>query len=389
MKVIHQLATIKKILDSYDFAQPLTRFLATFYRQNKQMGSTDRRIASRLLYNYFRLGKVLINEPIETRLCIAEFLCNPQDNSFVNHFKPEWESYISNDLNDKLAYIKNNFTDFNEEDLFPFHQHLSAEIDKEEFYKSFFIQPDLFIRIKSGQENAIGKLLTANNVVYKNVDAQTMALPNGTKLDAILTDKSIYEVQDLSSQAVGKFFKPQKWDKWWDCCAASGGKSLMLFDEQPDIKFVVSDIRESILLNLEERFKIAGLKNYQKKILDLTLNPAPYLHNYEFDGIIFDAPCSGSGTWGRTPEMLWQFEDHKINFFQELQRKIATQIIPYLKSGKPLIYITCSVFKEENEEQVAWMLSKFDLSLEEQKLINGYAHKADTMFVARFIKNSP
>ena len=389
MKVIHQLATIKKILDSYDFAQPLSRFLATFYRQNKQMGSTDRRIASRLLYNYFRLGKALINEPIETRLCIAEFLCNSQVNSFVNHFKPEWESHFSNDLNDKLAYIKNNFTDFNEEDLFPFHQHLSAEINKEEFYKSFFIQPDLFIRIKSGQENAIGKLLTANNVVYKNVDAQTIALPNGTKLDAILTDKSIYEVQDLSSQAVGKFFKPQKWDKWWDCCAASGGKSLMLFDEQPDIKFVVSDIRESILLNLDERFKTAGLKNYQKKILDLTLNPAPYLHNYEFDGIIFDAPCSGSGTWGRTPEMLWQFEEHKITFFQELQRKMATQIIPYLKSGKPLIYITCSVFKEENEEQVEWLLSKFDLGLEDQKLIKGYAHKADTMFVARFIKNFP
>ena len=389
MKVIHQLATFKKIIELYDFAQPLSRFLATFYRQNKQMGSTDRRIANRLLYNYFRLGKALIDEPLETRLWVAEFLCNSQINSFVSHFKPELENLVSNDLEEKLDYTKSSFPNFDAADIFPFHQHLSEDVDKEEFYKSFFIQPDLFIRIKSGQENAVSKILSANNVAYKNADNHTIALPNGTKLDAILTDKSIYEVQDLSSQTVGEFFKPQKWDKWWDCCAASGGKSLMLFDEQPDIKFVVSDIRESILLNLDERFKTAGLKNYQKKILDLTLNPAPYLHNYEFDGIIFDAPCSGSGTWGRTPEMLWQFEDHKITFFQELQRKIATQILPYLKSGKPLIYITCSVFKEENEEQVAWMLSKFDLSLEEQKLINGYAHKADTMFVARFIKNSP
>jgi 16S rRNA (cytosine967-C5)-methyltransferase len=387
MKAIHQLAIVKRILEKYDFEQPLSRFLATFYRQNKQMGSTDRRIASRLLYSYFRLGKALINENLETRLVIAEFLCNQQSNSFVNYFKAEWESHFPNDLKDKLTFIKSNFPDFDESDIFPFYEHLAAEVDKDEFLKSFFIQPDLFIRVKTGQEKAVIKILAANNIVYKNVNDHTIALPNGTKLDATLTDKSIYEVQDLSSQAVGQFFKPQKWDKWWDSCAASGGKSLMLFDEQPDIKFVVSDIRESILLNLDERFKTAGLKNYQKKILDLTLNPAPYIHNYEFDGIIFDAPCSGSGTWGRTPEMLWQFEEHKIIFFQELQRKIATQILPYLKSGKPLIYITCSVFKEENEEQVEWLIKQFGLHLEEQKLIKGYALKADTMFVARLMKN--
>ncbi|MEO5909763.1 MAG: RsmB/NOP family class I SAM-dependent RNA methyltransferase, partial [Pelobium sp.] len=156
---------------------------------------------------------------------------------------------------------------------------------------------------------------------------------------------------------------------------------------QPDIKLLVSDNRKSILENLKERFALAGIRNYQRKLFDLTLSQDLFLHDYEFDGIIMDAPCSGSGTWGRTPEMIAQFADHKIKFFTELQRKIAKNVIKYLKPGKPFIYITCSVFKQENEEQVSWLCKEFDLEVAQQELIKGYEAKADTMFVARLIKN--
>jgi 16S rRNA (cytosine967-C5)-methyltransferase len=159
-----------------------------------------------------------------------------------------------------------------------------------------------------------------------------------------------------------------------------------LFSEQPDIKLVVSDIRESVLDNLDERFNAAGLKTYQKKIIDLTKNADPELHHYEFDGIILDAPCSGSGTWGRTPEMISQFEEFKIQGFQNLQKTIASNVLKYLKAGKPLIYITCSVFREENEEVVTYLQSEHKMKLESLELIKGYHKKADTMFVARLIR---
>ena len=77
-------------------------------------------------------------------------------------------------------------------------------------------------------------------------------------------------MQDHSSQQTAQFFKPQKWEHWWDACAASGGKSLLLHELEPDIKLVVSDIRESILANLDERFEQAGIRKYQKKLVDLT-----------------------------------------------------------------------------------------------------------------------
>jgi len=386
MKAIHQLATFQNILAQYPADQPLQRFLSQFYRQNKQMGSKDRKLASRLLYNYFRLGTILKEESPENRLIIAEFLCNDNATSFLLHFKPEWETLAQLSLPEKINIIKEQYPAFNLADVFPFIDHLSAGLDLEQFYLSFFIQPDLFVRIKRGQEKAIKKLLTDADIKFKSVNDQTLALPNGTKLDQVILNKGMYEVQDISSQKVGTFFQPQKWDKWWDCCAGSGGKSLLLHDEQPDIKLLVTDNRDAIVENLQQRFALGEIRNYQKKILDLTENQSLFLHDYEFDGIIFDAPCSGSGTWGRTPEMMAQFADHKIKFFTELQRKIANNIIQYLKPDKPLIYITCSVFKEENEEQVAWLAKKFDLTIEKQELIKGYQAKADTMFVARLLK---
>lgn len=350
------------------------------------MGSKDRRVASHLIYNYFRLGKALPNETLANRLSVAEFLCNTETNSFIAYYKPEFEEFIHLSLDDKLELLKNKFPDFNLPDVFPFNNKLDDAVDKQRFYKSFFVQPDLYIRMQRGKEKQIMNLLKSASLVFDQVNDQTLALPNGTKLDQAITDKGIYEVQDVSSQKVGEFFKPTKWDKWWDCCAASGGKSLLLHDEEPTVKLLVSDNRESILENLRERFFFAGIKSYQRKVLDLTQSQELLLHDYEFDGIILDAPCSGSGTWGRTPEMISSFTESKLNFYTDLQRRIATNVVKYLKIGKPLIYITCSVFKSENEEQVAWLCSTFNLKVEEQQLIAGYQSKADTLFVARLIK---
>jgi len=386
MKAIHQLSTFQNILSQYDAEQPLHRFLAQYYRQNKQMGSKDRKIASRLLYNFFRLGSILKDETAENRLIIGEFLCNDKPNSFLNHFKPEWEAIIQFTFADKVKIVSDIYSDFKLSDVFPFASHLSDGLEVDAFYASFFTQPDLYIRVKRGQDKRVIKVLADAEIRFTQINEHTLSLPNGTKLDQIITDAGLYEVQDLSSQKVGTYFKPNKWDKWWDCCSGSGGKSLLLHNEQPDVKLLVSDNRESILENLQQRFALAGIKNYQRKVLDLTLDQSLYLHDYEFDGIILDAPCSGSGTWGRTPEMITQFADHKIKFFSDLQRKIITNIIKYLKQDKPIIYITCSVFKEENEEQVAWLCKTFNLVIESQELIKGYHLKADTMFVARLIK---
>ncbi len=389
-KYHNQLRTFLRILNEYPQDGQLSRFLPVFFRANRQMGAGDRRTASRLLYNYFRLGKACSALPPEERLMLAEFLCNNTADPFLGQFSPALNDKAGQPVEEKIALLENGNYGFKTEDVFPFHQHLSKGIDLHDFIKSFFIQPDLFIRIHPGKEHVIKSKLADEGIPFTEIAEHTLALPNRTKLDQLFpSDRGNppgFEVQDLSSQRTGDFFKPARYDYWWDCCAASGGKSLLLFHQQPEIKLLVSDLRDNILDNLDERFRNAGLNKYQKKVLDLTKDPQLFLHNYEFDGIIFDAPCTGSGTWGRSPELTSQFKGSKIAAFQRLQRSVAGNVIRYLKPGKPLVYITCSVFREENEENVEFFIKNFGLKLEEQQIIKGYDKKADTMFVARLVK---
>jgi 16S rRNA (cytosine967-C5)-methyltransferase len=389
MRAEQQLRSFLRVFDNFPADKPLAKFLPEFFKRNKQMGSNDRRSVSRLLYNYFRLGRALANKSVEERLFLAEFLCTSVDNPFLHHFRSDLNQMIYLNIEEKIKYAS-----INEgliiEQVFPFTNHLSEGIDKEAFLLSFFVQPDLFIRVNPKALSWVLKTLEDCRIDFSLIAHNTVALPNGTNLNSLFSDSTFpvkpYEVQDLSSQRTAKYFKPNRFEHWWDACAASGGKSLLLFSEQSDIKLLVSDIRESVLDNLDERFIAAGLTTYQKKLIDLTKNADPEIHHYEFDGIILDAPCTGSGTWGRTPEMISQFEEFKIQGFQNLQKVIAANVIKYLKQDRPLIYITCSVFKEENEEIISWLQKNHGMQLEGYELIKGYENKADTMFVARLIK---
>jgi 16S rRNA (cytosine967-C5)-methyltransferase len=389
MRAEQQLRSFLRVFDNFPADKPLAKFLPEFFKRNKQMGSNDRRSVSRLLYNYFRLGRALANKSVEERLFLAEFLCTSVDNPFLYHFRSDLNQMIYLNIEEKIKYAS-----INEgliiEQVFPFTNHLSEGIDKEAFLLSFFVQPDLFIRVNPKALSWVLKTLEDCSIDFSLIAHNTVALPNGTNLNSLFSDSTFpvkpYEVQDLSSQRTAKYFKPNRFEHWWDACAASGGKSLLLFSEQSDIKLLVSDIRESVLDNLDERFIAAGLTTYQKKLIDLTKNADPEIHHYEFDGIILDAPCTGSGTWGRTPEMISQFEEFKIQGFQNLQKVIAANVIKYLKQDRPLIYITCSVFKEENEEIISWLQKNHGMQLEGYELIKGYENKADTMFVARLIK---
>jgi 16S rRNA (cytosine967-C5)-methyltransferase len=153
----------------------------------------------------------------------------------------------------------------------------------------------------------------------------------------------------------------------------------LALDRVKNIELTVSDIRSSVLANLNKRLAKAGWKNYTQLEVDLT-KTTPHLPQQQL--IICDAPCSGSGTWGRTPENIRFFTEEHIRHYTERQRAILAHILPLLQAGGYLLYITCSVFREENEEMVAWLLQEGGMELVKQEVIQGYRQQADTMFGA-------
>jgi 16S rRNA (cytosine967-C5)-methyltransferase len=243
----------------------------------------------------------------------------------------------------------------------------------------------LFIRIRPGYHEITRQKLAAANVLFEEVNEECLALDNRTKVDEILRVNVEYVVQDYNSQKVGDFIKEIQMNeapKVWDCCAASGGKSIMAFDILKNINLTATDIRPTILQNLQHRFKKAGIKDYSTYVADL-IEPNK-IHTSPFDLVICDAPCSGSGTWGRTPEQLFYFDQEQIEKYSRLQKRIAQNAISHVKKDGYLLYVTCSVFKSENEAVVKFILKNSFLRLVKSEVLKGYSMKADSMFAALF-----
>ncbi|HMU11215.1 MAG TPA: Fmu (Sun) domain-containing protein [Ferruginibacter sp.] len=393
MRFHSYLNSAKKIIETYDAREPLAAFLKNYFAANKKYGSKDRKQIAALCYNFYRLGKAMTGLPVEERIITGSFLCEHSSNEFLNFHKPEWNAVIEKPLSEKISLTA---TDISE--LFPWKNEVSNGIDLLSFSSSFFIQPGLFLRIRPGKKKAVLKKLQDARLAFEMRGDDCIALPNTTKLDGIIEPDKDVVVQDHNSQQVLNILKdPASRILYpvsaWDCCAASGGKSLLAYDIlNGKIALTVSDIRESILSNLKKRFSAAGIKNYQSFIADLQTYPERSRRtNFkpetsDFQLIICDAPCTGSGTWSRTPEQLYFFKTEMIGTYAALQKQIVSNVIPHLQQNGLFIYITCSVFKQENEDMVNFIKEKFHLRLLQMELLTGYDKKADSMFTASFIK---
>lgn len=379
------LNTAKKIIHSYDGTIPLASWLKQFFKADKKFGSKDRKEISHACYGYYRLGNAFQDLDIDERFLIALFLCSTSSNKFLQELKPEWNEKVFLDVEEKISLLnaREELTK-----IFPFAKELSEEIELTPFNESFLIQPDLYLRIRPGKKNKVVQQLESASIPFSLVNENCIQLPNQSKLDEVINMDEDAVIQDYNSQRTLELlhnYKPQTTNhklSIWDCCAASGGKSILIYDQFPDIELTVSDVRESILINLQKRFKKAGIKNYQSFVADVS--SSKFSINKKFDLVVCDAPCSGSGTWSRTPEQLHFFKEERIDQYSDLQKEIVSNAAKALKKEGLLLYITCSVFKKENEEAVEFIQQHLSLQLQSMQYLKGYDKKADTLFAALF-----
>ncbi|TMI77857.1 MAG: methyltransferase domain-containing protein [Bacteroidetes bacterium] len=248
----------------------------------------------------------------------------------------------------------------------------------------------MYLRIRPGHRQAVQDKLVSTGIDFIEIESGCLSLSNATKIEDIIELDKEAVVQDLSSQQIGEILQLPIANSplpicVWDCCAGSGGKSLLLYDLLPDLNLTVSDIRQSILANLKKRFARAGVRKYHWFVADLTdINSRFTIDHSPFDLIICDAPCTGSGTWSRTPEQLYFFDEKKIDQYALVQTRIVTNVIPQLRPGSFFVYITCSVFKRENEDIVHFIEQQFHVQMIKMKLLRGYQNRADSMFVSVF-----
>lgn len=377
----------ERVLEQYEYQEPFARFLTRFFKENKQMGSRDRKIVSRFCYNYFRIGYLAENLPFIDRLVLAEYLCETSS-TLVKTENPILANSQDKSTEEKLKIVSEQLEQ-SVDSIFPDFEYLSEGIDRSYFLSKQLIQPDLHLRVKRSYVKFVCSFLDKQKISYELIEPNVLILANQTQISNFKKLEGMYEVQDLSSQHTIELFPTLEANEvWWDACAGAGGKALMLLDQYPATQMLLSDVRQSILKNLNSRFTLAEIESpYSLQVIDLSQSGAALAGKFSFDGVILDVPCSGSGTWSRTPEMKLQWNTTDIEKYTNLQKEIVSNSVPYLKENGHLIYITCSVFRQENEEIVEFIQSELGLKLEEKKILKGYETKADTLFAARFVNS--
>jgi 16S rRNA (cytosine967-C5)-methyltransferase len=386
MKQVIQMQRAKEAIEKYDGSKALAIYLKQFFREHKEMGSRDRRMMQSLVYHYFRLNRALSKHDTETRIALAHMLCSADCDDFISFWAKEKGLNLTmtpNDFAANLAEANKKGFDCKLENQFPEADKISAQINKQQFLLNHVMQPYTWIRCKKAHTEKVKNELKEKSITFhtSELSANAIGFEQHINFDTLDTfNKGFFEVQDLSSQLTGNFYKPKQDERWWDCCAASGGKSLLLKDMQQGIYLTVSDSRISILNNLKERFKKAGVGQYESHLIDFEKESLP--SSYQFDGIILDAPCTGSGTWSRNPERMTYFKPEEIATYVAKQKMILSNVSKKLKPGGKLVYITCSVFEQENEN----IINASGLKIETTQYLKGYGHHADTMFVGVGIK---
>lgn len=157
-----------------------------------------------------------------------------------------------------------------------------------------------------------------------------------------------FEIQDVASQAVGAWCDPRPGEQWWDACVGAGGKALELAARTGGRADIFgTDVRPSALNEARRRIRRLDAKGIRLALHDAR-RPLP--GSPSFDGVLVDAPCTGTGTWGRAPDARWRASPEDLAEAVALQHAILAAAAAAVKPGGRLVYAVCSLTRAETDE---------------------------------------
>ncbi|MGA0333003.1 MAG: RsmB/NOP family class I SAM-dependent RNA methyltransferase [Kiritimatiellia bacterium] len=392
--------------------QPADRVLTKLMGGSKKYGSRDRRLIRDAVFSWFRWHGAVGSLPLAQGLCAAWSLESREWPPALQEMLRELGSPLpeSNDparsleqrkadtesvLNCELAPVSEWLPSWWKEQT----EHLGPYADR---LAEHFERPPTWLRVDAEARPQLHEALLSDGAEWSGETSPcSYAFADAGKVSRWLqAHAEQLEVQDLSSQQVVRICNPSPGEKWWDACCGNGGKSLQLLDHAGrNLDLTCTDRREEVLSELTRRGRRHGLAKVRRYALDL-LQKDLQLPRIAFDGILLDAPCTGTGTWSRNPDAPWRTEASDIQQAKRRQLKMLDAVAPALPSGGQLIYAVCSLCRSETLEVVTeflaahpeFSLSAFPHPLREVStdgtlsLLPGET-RADGMFVARFLRN--
>jgi 16S rRNA (cytosine967-C5)-methyltransferase len=165
----------------------------------------------------------------------------------------------------------------------------------------------------------------------------------------------LVEVQDEGSQLAALLVEPAPGMRVCDFCAGAGGKSLAMAAAMNNKGHIVAcDVSTKRLEGATRRLRRAGIFNVESRALSSERDPWVKRQRAKFDRVLVDAPCTGTGTWRRNPDAKWTLTPQDAAELEALQRRILDSAARLVKPGGRIVYATCSLLPQENEQQAEW-----------------------------------
>jgi 16S rRNA (cytosine967-C5)-methyltransferase len=366
-----------ELLRNYNYPKPFHLEAKAFFKGNNKYGSKDRKAILEICYAYFRKGNLFPTLQLEESLLLSI--------TFLPLFDAEDWNKLAAELGYNWILPDSTFED--QESLINWLSTCTSLDTQGVLYRNEALLAD-FNSINTISSIGFRPKVWAKN--HKLNDGQDGLPPGCFILEEGDLPGDFEQIQDLASQSICSKIEVLENQNVWDVCSGAGGKSLNLLQRGIG-NFYLSDIREQILNNASQRIRQFGYKasfgTFDAQKTDNLLNFKGVGKDFKFDVIIADVPCSGSGTWFRTPEHFANFDYNSIEDYKNRQKQIAVNSWPYLKSGGLFYYITCSVFKAENSEVKSFIMNTLDCELKEEFSFNGLIPKSDSMYMCCVVKN--
>ncbi|MCF7833193.1 MAG: RsmB/NOP family class I SAM-dependent RNA methyltransferase [Candidatus Marinimicrobia bacterium] len=342
----------------------------SYFQDRRYLGSKDRKFIELLYFDMIRnlrlyLWQINKAQPGEIRNISPELIT-------VHAFKrlfPQESIKQKFKIDDKIAII---FNSYEYREILPddpaerwslppaLWEHIKDAYDPAELelcLPALLQSPGVHIRTNSLKTNTPALMEKLKDIPFQLGNLS----PDALRLDtyANLTQNPLYksgffDFQDESSQLVAFVCNPKKDDIIVDLCAGAGGKTLHLAALQGDMpSLIATDKYSNRLRELGFRAMRLGIRNIQLRPIE-KINT---LYKGKVNTLLIDAPCSGSGVYGRHPDRKWEFNEERLTYYIKEQRSILAENASLIKPGGYLVYATCSIIPEENVKQIEHFLS--------------------------------
>lgn len=353
---------VQLLREALEFKVPTDALLSKFFRENRKLQFADRGIIAETVYtvlrNYYKLtatvgvkntfsliGYVWLHylkiPPVELSKLKAINLKIIEETAKVNLDLIEFPEWIQKRL---AAYL--------------------TDSEIRQLSKAMADQAPLTLRVNTLKMSVteVARILNAEGIKSTVTKYSPFGITLANKADLMrnkLFLEGAIEVQDEASQLAGILLEPKRSEMVVDFCAGSGGKTLIFGMLMKNTgRIYAFDINERRLGNLTPRLSRSGLSNVYPQLIESENDSRIKRLHGKIDKIFVDAPCLGLGTLRRNPDLKFRYNEDSLIQINQQQFSILNAASKLIKVGGRIVYATCSILREENQEIIEKFLAE-------------------------------